>query len=480
MVRITMPEQRRRRLRDGVLDYFPNRLTVMDRDTSLSLVDATLDYLRDAGLADLAAEDVLRLTPDGLGVEVDVPSVAQFPLRTAYRAVRTLAETLRGLPADPDDWVRSTLPRYLAEAESLRARVPNADGCELLDLIHQGCRVRDEVFTSRRRHFLSSFAVKILASLRARSTSAGDRPRGRLAPSAPSRRFDRALAELADLWYSEATGLPEFADRWATVLDAFGGRGESFLPMVSDRAWDVYDVGLRSALESGPPEGQPVNTGASSASSRTGWVARRLDSLATERDWVVHGYEQATRAPRLALLRLGGRLADHGALPGPRDVFHLTLSELEQVVTDRIDAAQLLPVVAARREWFERAATVAVPAETTSSGPDADEVITGFAASPGRYVGTAHVVTSLEQAVQLEPGAILVCRMTSPSWVPTMARAGAIVTDRGGFLSHAAIVARELDKPTVTGTHDATGRMRTGGRYEVNGTLGMVRPEVPD
>ena len=117
----------------------------------------------------------------------------------------------------------------------------------------------------------------------------------------------------------------------------------------------------------------------------------------------MHDYEQATRAPRLALLRLGGRLADHGALPGPRDVFHLTHSELEQVVTDRIDAPLLLPAVAARRKWFERAATAAVPADTTSSGPDADEVITGFAASPGRYVGTAHVVTSLEQAVQLNP-----------------------------------------------------------------------------
>jgi pyruvate,water dikinase len=90
-------------------------------------------------------------------------------------------------------------------------------------------------------------------------------------------------------------------------------------------------------------------------------------------------------------------------------------------------------------------------------------------------VGVAQVVHALEEAVLLEPGNILVCRMTSPSWVPTMARAGAVVTDRGGVLSHAAIVARELNKPTVTGTLNATRRMRTGDRYEVDGSRGTVR-----
>lgn len=477
MVRIALPERRRRLLRDGVLDYFPNRLTVMDRDTLLSLVDLTLDYLRDAGLAGLAAEEVFRSTPDGLGVEVDVPSGAQFPVRTAYLAIRTAAGTIRDLPADPDDWVQDTLPRYLAEAQALRARVPHADGRELLDIVRQGCRVRDEIFTSRRRHFLSSFAVKILASLCAHGP-AGDRAWGRLATSAPSRQLQEVLAELAELWRCDTTTLPEFADRWASVLDAFGGRGESFIPLVSDRAWDVYDVGLRSALESAPPAAQSGDAGPSGRSTRAWWIERRLDALATERDWVVHGYEQATRAPRLALLRLGGRLADHGLLPGPRDVFHLTLGELEDVFTDRVDTPDLLPVVTARREWFESAATAAA-GDVAVPGPEADQVIKGFAASPGRYVGTAYVVLSLEQAVHLESGAILVCRMTSPSWVPAMSRAGAIVTDRGGVLSHAAIVARELDKPTVTGTRDATGRMRTGARYEVDGTLGIVRPELP-
>jgi phosphohistidine swiveling domain-containing protein len=490
MVTIALGEPARARLHDAILDYFPNKLTVMDRDVLLTLVDRTLDYLRAAGLTGLAAQDVLRLTPDGMEVDVAAPMTATVSGRALYRAPMTLVKVIWNLPADPDDWVREVLPGHLTKIDELRAQVPHADAAELLELIRLGCLVRDEIFTSRRRHFLSSFAVKIMASVAARWRTSGrssaDRPRGHLAESAPSKRLQRALAELAEAWRSTEVSLPVFAAQWAGVLDAFGGRGESFIPAVSDQAWEVHDIGLRAVFDSAAASVQDLAERPVGRPARTGWVMRRLDALATERDWVIFGYEQATRVSRLALLRLGQRLSDAGAVLGPRDVFHLTLTELADSVTGRRSPDGLMQLVAARRDRYERAATLVTSelppqagqrpsSESVVPAVPVDAVISGFAASPGRFVGVAQVVHSLEEAVLMEPGNILVCRMTSPSWVPTMARAGAVVTDRGGVLSHAAIVARELNKPTVTGTFDATRRMRTGRPYEVDGNRGTVR-----
>ena len=72
-------------------------------------------------------------------------------------------------------------------------------------------------------------------------------------------------------------------------------------------------------------------------------------------------------------------------------------------------------------------------------------------------------------------GAILVCDNTDVRYLPYMRKAAAIVTNRGGILSHAAIIARELRKPCVTGTQVATAMLKDGDRIEVDATRGTVR-----
>jgi pyruvate,water dikinase len=75
---------------------------------------------------------------------------------------------------------------------------------------------------------------------------------------------------------------------------------------------------------------------------------------------------------------------------------------------------------------------------------------------------------------RLQPGEILVASTTNVGWTPLFPRAGAVVTDIGGSLSHAAIVARELGIPAVVGCGDATIRLRTGDRVRVDGGRGVV------
>ena len=98
----------------------------------------------------------------------------------------------------------------------------------------------------------------------------------------------------------------------------------------------------------------------------------------------------------------------------------------------------------------------------------------GLGASPGRASGVVRVLASPDDDAIMQPGEVLVTRMTSPDWVPIMRRAVAIVTDAGGMTSHAAIVARELGLPCIVGAHDATRVLATGVTVSVDGSAGTV------
>jgi pyruvate, water dikinase len=101
-------------------------------------------------------------------------------------------------------------------------------------------------------------------------------------------------------------------------------------------------------------------------------------------------------------------------------------------------------------------------------------VLNGAAASPGVIEGVARVVRSVDQIADVRDGEILVCGSTSPAWAPIFSKIKATVTDVGGVMSHAAIVAREYGLPAVVGTGRATAAIRTGQTIRVDGTEGTV------
>jgi pyruvate,water dikinase len=98
----------------------------------------------------------------------------------------------------------------------------------------------------------------------------------------------------------------------------------------------------------------------------------------------------------------------------------------------------------------------------------------GFAASPGVVEGYARVLKNVNDIGQVREGDILVSPVTTPSWGPVFPKIKAAVSDIGGTMSHAAIVAREYGMPAVVGTGRATRRIKTGQRLRVDGTNGIV------
>ena len=101
-------------------------------------------------------------------------------------------------------------------------------------------------------------------------------------------------------------------------------------------------------------------------------------------------------------------------------------------------------------------------------------VLTGDGASPGMGQGKVIIIKKAKEITRVKKGMILVTTMTSPDFVPAMKKAAAIITDKGGQTSHAAIVSRELSVPCVVGTKTATKILKNGDHVAVDGNEGKI------
>ena len=199
------------------------------------------------------------------------------------------------------------------------------------------------------------------------------------------------------------------------------------------------------------------------------------------------------QATREALLGFGRRLVAEARLDAAADVFMLRLAELREAVLEE-HGPGLHALVAERRRQLE-VAKAASPSPYLGPHPEPDEVpssvakfygvagsarveedlIVGMGASAGSAEGTARVVHGTEDFERVERGDVLVCTTTTPAWTPLFGAIGGLVTDTGGILSHAAVVAREYGVPTVVGAEVATRLIPDGARVSVDGETGEVR-----
>ena len=203
----------------------------------------------------------------------------------------------------------------------------------------------------------------------------------------------------------------------------------------------------------------------------------------------------------------GALLARFGVLAEAEDVFQLHHTEVDQALSDvmlawaagspPLGAAHFQPIVAERKQMLEALRAWSPP---PALGPVPEALndpavhmlwgvtqqtieawlrpggeIRGCGASSGIVEGPARVLTDVNQIGEVREGEILVCPVTAPSWAPVFGKIKATVSDIGGSMSHAAIVAREYGMPAVVGTGDATKRISTGQRIRVDGDRGIVQ-----
>lgn len=231
--------------------------------------------------------------------------------------------------------------------------------------------------------------------------------------------------------------------------------------------------------------------------------ARLVNRIRDERGVYADGW--ATGLARRALLEAGRRLHARGLLLDPGHAVDLTIDELAALLRGQpgpsaaeaeahhrwrttqasedappfLNAmpappppAELLPAGARRGARAVQASLVNLFG--SSDAANTDTVLRGLSVNDGVYEGTARVVATSADFGQIRQGDVLVTRNTSPYFNVVLPLLGAIVTDRGGQLSHAAIVAREYGIPGVVGTRDATTTIPDGARVRVDGATGEV------
>ncbi len=101
-------------------------------------------------------------------------------------------------------------------------------------------------------------------------------------------------------------------------------------------------------------------------------------------------------------------------------------------------------------------------------------IVEGKAIGDGIADGTAHVLAGASQITKFVPGEVLITQVTDPDWEPVMKTAGAIVTERGGRTSHAAIVAREIGIPAIVGASNAMTKIQDGQTVTVSCSQGAT------
>jgi pyruvate,water dikinase len=109
-----------------------------------------------------------------------------------------------------------------------------------------------------------------------------------------------------------------------------------------------------------------------------------------------------------------------------------------------------------------------------SGNESGKSTVRGLPGAAGSYTGTVRVVRDEQEFDRIQVGDVLVCPSTSPVWSVVFPRIGALVTDTGGPLSHAAIIAREYGIPATLATGNATETLVDGSTVTVDGTAGTV------
>jgi nucleoside-diphosphate-sugar epimerase/phosphohistidine swiveling domain-containing protein len=276
----------------------------------------------------------------------------------------------------------------------------------------------------------------------------------------------------AHSWIALQRADPGYARQIEALLELAGHRGpgetELSNPVYADAPWLLLRAiaGASDTVAQTPLDTKPRGLSA--------WLLTKTSwSMIAQRERCRDAVMQLTHQLRLALRQWGSRMVARGLLHDCGDVFYLTFDEMFASGPDHVTT------VYRRRAERERLAKMELPLRFTqpmdlseSRGQWIGRVISGVPAVAGVAVGRVRLLRSPDD--ELKPGEVLVARVTDTGWTPFFAAAAAVVTDIGGSMSHASIVAREFGIPAVVGTKHASQVLADGQLVQVDGATGVV------
>ncbi|MCC9022339.1 PEP/pyruvate-binding domain-containing protein [Bacillus nakamurai] len=192
---------------------------------------------------------------------------------------------------------------------------------------------------------------------------------------------------------------------------------------------------------------------------------------------------------RLCLLKIGELLKEQGVIDHREDIWYLYGDEVEEALTSpepmqekAAERKQLLrdyqlleaPAYLGTPTAEQLQVAEQITGSITEDEKNTEHHIYGLAASSGIASGPVKIIRDAGEFSRFSSGDVLVCKMTTPLWTSLFQDAKAVITDTGGILSHAAIIAREYGLPAVLGTRAATDRLKDGDIVTVDGTSGKI------
>ncbi|MGZ4515763.1 MAG: sugar epimerase family protein [Mycobacterium sp.] len=284
------------------------------------------------------------------------------------------------------------------------------------------------------------------------------------------------LAEPGERLGKLAVEAPEFHAAVLAELALIGHRGPAELEMLSISYADDPELLVRMVTRamSVPSAPQPQHPRIPlHAEPIAQLAARQLRDREVRRDKVV----RANWVLRNLMREYGRRLVEAGIFDTADDVFYLLVDELDALPAD------VGGLVARRRAEHRRLAAVVPPTvfsgswqptTTTAAVLTSGETLRGVGVCGGKVRGRVRIVRP-ETIDDLQPGEILVAEVTDVGYTAAFCYAAAVVTELGGPMSHAAVVAREFGFPCVVDVQGATKSLPPGALVEVDGTTGEIQ-----
>ncbi|NTU55450.1 MAG: hypothetical protein HGA79_04305, partial [Anaerolineales bacterium] len=263
--------------------------------------------------------------------------------------------------------------------------------------------------------------------------------------------------------FQRMTEVGDFPQQVAQLIEEFGHLSDNGNDFSAVPWREQPEIVLQLVTDFVPKkeEGKKVPLSDLRASGMLKFFYKRAREFRLLREQVSGLYTHGYGLFRYYFLALGRHFVRRGLIETPEDIFFLTFSQVRDLVNGKQTIEDLRGEIAHHKADMDHYKDILIP--TVIYGDEIPpvrepnmDVMSGIATSIGHYTGKVKVVRGIQDFQKVKHGDVLVIPYSDVGWTPLFARAGAVVAESGGLLSHSSIVAREYNIPAVVSVEGAT------------------------
>jgi phosphohistidine swiveling domain-containing protein len=281
--------------------------------------------------------------------------------------------------------------------------------------------------------------------------------------------------------FQKLEGLDEFQANVAGFIARFGhlsDNGNDFSSVPWRESPKMVLHLISSFVPTKGDESHKINFGDIKPNGMTRALYKRAREFRYLRERVSSLYTFGYGLFRYYYLAIGEILVRRGWLDDPVDIFYLTDEEVKKAIASDQPLADYKLIVEQHKKDIERYRDIPLPSIIYGDEPPPIQDPTlqkliGIPTSLGHYTGNVVVVRGIQDFPKVKQGNVLVIPYSDVGWTPLFARAGAVVSESGGLLSHSSIIAREYNIPAIVSA-DGAMRLKDQTLVTVNGHTGEV------